>query len=84
MVVIDGMEERIERIMEVDINSFRGEKYGDYLSQEQVAREYFVKYRNRDKLGQKEKVVPSVEYRFGNKSIYLFEVRTMSKNTEKD
>ena len=41
MVVIDGMEKRIERIMEVDINSFE-EKYGDYLSQEQVAREYFV------------------------------------------
>ena len=41
MVVIDGLEERIERIMEVDINSFE-EKYGDYLSQEQVAREYFV------------------------------------------
>ena len=37
MVVIDGLKERIERIMEVDINSFE-EKYGDYLSQEQVAR----------------------------------------------
>lgn len=54
MVVIDGMEERIERIMEVDINSFE-EKYGDYLSQEQVAREYFVSTGIRDKLDQKEK-----------------------------
>lgn len=33
MIVIDGMTERIERIQEVDINSFE-EKYGNYLSQE--------------------------------------------------
>ena len=41
LLVIDDIEERIERITEVDINSFE-DKYGDYLSQEQVAREYFV------------------------------------------
>ena len=35
------MEERIERISEVDIDSFE-DKYGSYLSQEQIAREYFV------------------------------------------
>lgn len=71
MVVIDGMEERIERIMEVDINSFE-EKYGDYLSQEQVAREYFVSTGTVTSWVKKKKIVPSVEYRFGNKSIYLF------------
>lgn len=71
MVVIDGLEERIERIMEVDINSFE-EKYGDYLSQEQVAREYFVSTGTVTSWVKKKKVVPSVEYRFGNKSIYLF------------
>lgn len=36
MVIIDGIEERIERITEIDINSFE-DKYGTYLSQEQVA-----------------------------------------------
>ena len=41
MVIIDGMEERIERISEIDIDSFE-DKYGNYLSQEQIAREYFV------------------------------------------
>ncbi|MCI6498788.1 hypothetical protein ACTNBM_12260 [Lachnospiraceae bacterium HCP1S3_C3] len=41
LVVIDGIEEHIERITEVDINFFE-DKYGNYLSQEQVAREYFV------------------------------------------
>lgn len=71
MVVIDGMEERIERIMEVDINSFE-EKYGDYLSQEQVAREYFVSTGTVTSWVKKKKIVPSVEYWFGNKSIYLF------------
>lgn len=71
MVVIDGLEERIERIMEVDINSFE-EKYGDYLSQEQVAREYFVSTGTVTSWVKKKKIVPSVEYRFGNKSIYLF------------
>ena len=41
LIVIDGIEERIERISEVDIDSFE-DKYGNYLSQEQLAREYFV------------------------------------------
>lgn len=71
MVIIDGLEERIERIMEVDINSFE-EKYGDYLSQEQVAREYFVSTGTVTSWVKKKKIVPSVEYRFSNKSIYLF------------
>ncbi len=71
MVVIDGLKERIERIMEVDINSFE-EKYGDYLSQEQVAREYFVSTGTVTSWIKKKKIAPSVEYRFGNKSIYLF------------
>lgn len=71
MVIIDGLEEKIERIMEVDINSFE-EKYGDYLSQEQVAREYFVSTGTVTSWVKKKKIVPSVEYRFGNKSIYLF------------
>ncbi|MFR3429939.1 MAG: hypothetical protein ACLTTH_07540 [Holdemanella porci] len=49
MLVVDGIEERIERITEVDINTFE-DKYGDYLSQEQLAREYFINYRNCNKL----------------------------------
>lgn len=71
VIVIDGMEERIERIIEVDINSFE-EKYGDYLSQEQVAREYFVSTGTVTSWIKKKKIAPSIEYRFGNKSIYLF------------
>ena len=71
MVIVDGIEERIERITEVDINSFE-DKYGNYLSQEQVAREYFVSTGTVTSWIKKGKIVPSVEYKFGNKMLYLF------------
>ena len=71
MVIIDGIEERIERITEVDINSFE-DKYGNYLSQEQVAREYFVSTGTVTSWIKKGKITPSVEYKFGSKSLYLF------------
>lgn len=71
MLVVDGIEERIERITEVDINTFE-DKYGDYLSQEQLAREYFVNTGTVTSWIKKGKIKPSVEYKFGNKSLYLF------------
>ena len=71
MVIIDGMEERIERISEVDIDSFE-DKYGSYLSQEQIAREYFVSTGTVTSWIKKRKIIPSVEYKFGSRFIYLF------------
>lgn len=71
MLVVDGIEERIERITEVDINTFE-DKYGDYLSQEQLAREYFVNTGTVTSWIKKRKIKPSVEYKFGSKSLYLF------------
>ena len=71
MVIIDGMEERIERISEVDIDSFE-DKYGSYLSQEQIAREYFVSTGTVTSWIKKRKIRPSVEYKFGSRFIYLF------------
>lgn len=70
-VIIDGRTERVERIVEVDINSFE-EKYGDYLSQEQLAREFFVSTGTVTGWIKKGRIVPSVEYKFGSKSLYLF------------
>ena len=70
-MVIDGMEERIERITEVDIHSFE-EKYGDYLSQEQVAREYFVNTGTITSWIRAGKLTPEVQYKFGSKTLYLF------------
>ena len=77
-VVIDGIEERIERITEVDINSFE-DKYGDYLSQEQVAREYFVSTGTVTSWIKKKKVVPTVVYKFGSKSLFLFSPEDVEK-----
>lgn len=71
MVIIDGMEERIERISEVDIDSFE-DKYGNYLSQEQIAREYFVSTGTVISWIKKGKIIPSAEYKFGSRFIYLF------------
>jgi len=78
LVVIDGIEERIERITEVDINSFE-DKYGNYLSQEQVAREYFVSTGTVTSWIKKKKILPSVEYKFGSKSVYLFSPEDVDK-----
>ena len=78
MVIIDGIEERIERITEVDINSFE-DKYGNYLSQEQVAREYFVSTGTVTSWIKKRKITPTVEYKFGSKSLYLFSPEDVEK-----
>lgn len=71
MLIVDGIEERIECITEVDINTFE-DKYGDYLSQEQLAREYFINTGTVTSWIKKGKIKPSVEYKFGSKSLYLF------------
>lgn len=63
MLIVDGIEERIERITEVDINTFE-DKYGDYLSQEQLAREYFINTGTVTSWIKKGKIKPSVEYKF--------------------
>lgn len=78
MLIVDGIEERIERITEVDINTFE-DKYGDYLSQEQLAREYFVNTGTVTSWIKKGKIKPSVEYKFGNKSLYLFSPNDVEK-----
>lgn len=78
MVLIDGIEERIERITEVDINSFE-DKYGSYLSQEQVAREYFVSTGTVISWIKKKKITPTVEYKFGSKALYLFSPEDVKK-----
>ncbi len=75
LIVIDGIEERIERISEVDIDSFE-DKYGNYLSQEQLAREYFVSTGTITSWIKKEKLTPSIKYKFGSKTVYLFSPRT--------
>ena len=71
MIEIDGFRERVERIVEIDVTSFE-DKYGDYLSQEQLAREYYVSTGTITSWIKKGKITPTVSYPFGNKKIHLF------------
>lgn len=78
MIEIDGITERVERIVEVDIHTFE-EKYGDYYSQEQLAREYFVNTRTITSWIRKGKITPTVEFPFGSKKISLFSPEDVEK-----
>ena len=78
LIVIDGMEERVTRIVKVDIDTFEN-KYGDYLSQEQVAREYFVSTGTVTSWIKKGKIIPTVQYSFGSKTIYMFSPSDVEK-----
>lgn len=71
MIEIDGFQERVERIVEIDVTSFE-DKYGDYLSQEQLAREFYVSTGTVTSWIKKGKIQPTVTYPFGSKQIYLF------------
>lgn len=78
MIEIDGITERVERIVEVDIHTFE-EKYGDYYSQEQLAREYFVNTGTITSWIRKGKITPTVEFSFGSKKISMFSPEDVEK-----
>lgn len=78
MIEIDGITEHVERIVEVDIHTFE-EKYGDYYSQEQLAREYFVNTGTITSWIRKGKITPTVEFPFGSKKISLFSPEDVEK-----
>lgn len=78
MIEIDGITERVERIVEVDIHTFE-EKYGDYYSQEQLAREYFVNTGTITSWIRKGKITPTAEFPFGSKKISLFSPEDVEK-----
>ena len=78
MIEIDGITERVERIVEVDIHTFE-EKYGDYYSQEQLAREYFVNTGTITSWIRKGKIASTVEFPFGSKKISLFSPEDVEK-----
>lgn len=71
MIEIDGLHERVERIVEIDVTSFE-DMYGEYLSQEQLAREFYVSTGTITGWIKKGKIQPTVSYPFGSKQVYLF------------
>jgi len=81
MIEIDGLKERVERIVEVDIDNFE-EKYGDYLSQEQLAREYYVSTGTITSWIKKGKITPTVSFAFGSKKIHMFSPDDVNKIRE--
>lgn len=68
---VDGITERIERIVEVNISDF-SQKYADFLSVEQLAQDFFVSTESVNDWIKKGKIVPTVSFPFGAKKIHLF------------
>lgn len=65
-IEVDGIRERVERIVEIGALSF-AEKYEGYLSVEQLARELFV---STDTVGgwiEKGRIEPTVSFSFGSR-----------------
>ena len=70
-ITVDGITERIEKISEVNISDF-SQKYGDYLSSEQVAQDFFVSTETINNWIRTKKIKPTVSFSFGTKKIHLF------------
>ena len=77
-VEVDGIYERIEKIVEVDTETFE-DKYGNYLNQEQVARQFYMSTDTIDSWIKKAKIIPDKEFIFGSRKIYLFKPETVEK-----
>ncbi len=71
LIEIDGIHEYVDKITEIDIDSF-DDKFGDYLSVEQLAREFFVSTGTINSWIKKKKITPTAALPFGSRSIYLF------------
>ncbi len=71
MIEIGGLHERVEKIVPVDVETFE-DKYGDYLNQEQLAREFFMSTGSIISWIKKKKIEPSTVIPFGSRKIYLF------------
>lgn len=71
LIEIDGIHEYVNKITEIDIESFN-DKFGDYLSTEQLAREFFVSTGTINTWIKNKKITPTAALPFGNRSIYLF------------
>lgn len=80
-IEINGLFEKIERIIPVDTTSFQ-EKYEGFLSVEQVAREYFVSNDTIISWLKKEKLKPDASFIFGSKKIFLFSPENVQKSKE--
>lgn len=77
-IEVEGLVEKIERIIQIDATSFE-EKYGNYMSQEQVAREYFVSTGTITSWMKKGKIKADVSFPFGSKKVFLFSPENVAR-----
>ncbi|WP_455719559.1 hypothetical protein [Agathobacter sp.] len=78
LVEVDGIHEVIEKIVQIDIETFE-ERYGDYLNQEQLAREFYMSTGSITNWIKREKIKPDVTLPFGTRKIYLFSPDNVQK-----
>ena len=72
MIEEDGpLNKKKQGIVQVDIETFE-EKYGDYLNQEQLAREFYLSTGTITSWVTKGKISPDEMITFGSRKIYLF------------
>lgn len=78
MITVDGLYETIERIVKVDIEDF-SEKYQNFLSVEQLARELFVGTQTVNKWIKDKKITPDASFDFGSHKIFMFAPESIQK-----
>ncbi|MBQ6223527.1 MAG: DEAD/DEAH box helicase [Solobacterium sp.] len=78
IIEIDGLKERVERIVEVNVDNYE-DKYGDYLNSEQLAREYYLNTSTIINWIRKNRIHPDVSFPFGNRTIYMFSPDSVQK-----
>ncbi|GBD97848.1 MAG TPA: DEAD/DEAH box helicase [Nitrospirae bacterium] len=72
LTVLDGLFEDVRRIEPVDIFNYE-EMYGDYLNEEQLARELFVSTGTVNAWLRKGDIIPDVIYPFGRAMLHFFD-----------
>ena len=82
LLTVDGLSERIERIVKVDIDDF-SEKYKDFLSVEQLAREFFVSTGTINSWIKSKKIIPDAVFPFGTRKIFMFSPQNMENIIKK-
>lgn len=78
IIQIDGLSEEIQKITKINIEDF-SEKYKDFLSVEQLAREFFVSTDTVTSWIKKKEITPDAAFDFGTKKIYMFSPENAKK-----
>lgn len=71
IVVLEGLFEDVRRVVPVDIFTY-ADTYGDYLNEEQLARELFVSTGTVKSWLRKEKITPDHQMPFGRSTLFFF------------